>query len=64
MIHLMFAFAIILMLCDFAKEKTPSKMPPNAYFDWNEYWADIRNGMSTTEQIKKQERFGYYKSRK
>ena len=63
MIHLMFGFAILLMIYGFIKEKTPSKMPPNAYFDWSEYWKDIENGMTTKEQIRKQENFGYYKSR-
>ena len=38
-------------------------MPPNAYFDWNEYYEDIRNGMSCTEQLRKNKKYGYYKSR-
>lgn len=63
MVHLMFAFAVILMICGFINEKRPSKMPPNAYFDWDEYWKDIRNGMSSKEQLKKHENFSYYKSR-
>ncbi len=63
MIHLMFGLAVILVVYNLFKESRPSKMPPNAYWDWDEYWQDVENGMSSQQQLKKIENYGYYKSK-
>jgi hypothetical protein len=56
--------AILIIIYFVAKEnREDKKMPPNAYFDWDEYYEDIRNGMSCTEQLRKEQNYGYYKSR-
>ena len=34
--------------------------PANMRFNWDAYWKDIENGISVMDQIKKQERGGYY----
>ena len=41
------------------KEKIEPVAPRSTRFDWDAYWEDVRNGMSTAKQIKKRERGGY-----
>lgn len=56
--------AILIILYFVVKENVDDKkMPSNAYFDWDEYYKDIENGMSCTEQLRKEQNYGYYKSR-
>ena len=43
------------------KEKTEPVYPRGTYFDWDEFWKDVENGMSTVESNKKHQRGGYYK---
>ena len=55
--------AILIIIYFVVKENMPSKMPPNAYFDWDEYYRDIDNGMDCMTQLRKEQNYGYYKSR-
>lgn len=53
-----------LLHCFFAakeiiEEKTEKPAPKGTRFDWDAYWEDVRNGMTSVEQIKKRQRGGY-----
>ena len=41
------------------KEKIEPIAPKGTRFDWDAYWSDIENGMSTIEQVKKRQSGGY-----
>ena len=41
------------------KETLEKPAPQGTYFDWDAYWEDVRNGMTSVEQIKKRKRGGY-----
>ena len=41
------------------KEKMEKPAPKGTRFDWDAYYKDIENGMTTVEQIKKRQRGGY-----
>lgn len=59
MFGLLSVVSMILTTKEIIKEKTEPIPPKGTRFDWEAYWEDIKNGMSTTEQIKKRERGGY-----
>lgn len=42
------------------KEKLEPKVTQPRYFDWDAYWSDVKNGMSTMEQLEKRKRGEYY----
>ncbi len=44
---------------EIVKAKLEPTAPKGTRFDWDAYWADIDNGISATEQIKKQQRGEY-----
>lgn len=46
---------------EIVQEKREPVMPKGMYFDWNEYWDDVKNGMTTEQQIKKRQKGGYMK---
>lgn len=52
--------ALIISGIQIIHEKTRPSIPKNANFDWDAYWADIRNGMGAMEQVRKRERGGYW----
>lgn len=41
------------------KEKCEKPAPKGKHFDWDAYWEDVENGMTTMERIEKQRRGGY-----
>ena len=41
------------------KEKMEKPTPKGTRFDWDAYYKDIENGMTTMEQIKKRQNGGY-----
>ena len=59
MFNLFLVVSIIFAIIELIKEKFEPVTPPNTRFDWDAYWNDVKNGISTTEQIKKRERGGY-----
>lgn len=54
--------AIGFILFNIINEKRENPLPKDAYFDWDEYYRDINNGMSAKQQLEKRKRMGYYKS--
>lgn len=55
-------FAILSMLFtarQIIKEKSEPVAPAGTRFDWDAYWEDVRNGMSSMEQVRKRQRGGY-----
>lgn len=52
-------FAIIFAVIEVIKEKCEPVAPKGTRFDWDAYWADIDNGMSDMEQVRKRQRGGY-----
>lgn len=59
MFSLLAIVSTLLTAREVIKEKTEPVASRGTRFDWDAYWEDIRNGMSTMEQIKKRERGGY-----
>ena len=59
MFDLIAIISTIFSIKEIINEKTEPVTPKCVRFDWDAYWNDVRNGMSTTEQIKKRERGGY-----
>ena len=50
---------LLFAIIEIVQEKTESVAPKGTRFDWDEYHDDIRNGMTTEQQIKKRQRGGY-----
>lgn len=42
------------------KKITQKKIPKGARFDWDAYWKDVREGLTTQEQLKKKENLEYW----
>lgn len=42
------------------KKITRKKIPKGARFDWDAYWKDVREGLTTQEQLKKKENLEYW----
>ena len=59
MFGLLTIVSTLLATKGFIKEKLEKPAPKGARFDWDAYYKDIANGMSTMEQIKKRQRGGY-----
>lgn len=59
----MFDLLGIIAILFTAKEIVDEKIEPVASkdicFDWSAYWNDVKNGMTSMEQIKKREHGGY-----
>ena len=55
---------LILAIGSIIKEKTEPVPPKGMHFDWDAYWNDVNNGMSSVEQIKKRQRGGYMTTKK
>lgn len=53
------ALATIFAAREVIKEKTEPVAPKGTRFDWDAYWADVENGMSAAEQVKKRQSGGY-----
>ena len=54
--------ALIYTVYMILKEKLEKPLPKDAYYDWDEYWKDIENGVPLKVRQRKQERMEYYKS--
>ena len=52
-------FSVIFAIYEIIKEKTEPVAPKGTRFDCDAYWADIDNGMSAMEQVRKRQRGGY-----
>ena len=50
---------ILYSIVQSIKESTEKPVPQETYFDWDAYWEDVRNGMTSVEQIKKRKSGGY-----
>lgn len=59
MFNLLLILSVVFTIVELFKEITEPVAPKGTRFDWDAYWADVNNGMSTMEQIKKRERGGY-----
>ena len=59
MFDLLFLVSTFFTGKELVKEKLEKPAPTGTRFDWDAYWKDIENGMTTMEQIKKRERGGY-----
>ena len=59
MLNLLMIVSIVFTIVELIKEKIEPVAPKGTRFDWDAYWNDVNNGMSTIEQIKKRERGGY-----
>ncbi|MBR5604256.1 MAG: hypothetical protein IKW51_08655 [Bacteroidales bacterium] len=58
----MFYFIVVIGLIFSVKEIIAEKLEKtlvNTHFNWNEYWKDIRYGMTTEQQLKKRQSGGY-----
>ena len=64
MFSLLSIISTLFTVKELIKEKTEPVVPEGTYFDWDAYWDDIKNGMSTVEQIKKRQRGGYMVTKK
>ena len=53
------AFAAILAAKEVVKEKVEPVATKGTRFDWDTYWADVKNGMPIVEQVKKRQSGGY-----
>ena len=60
MLHLLTLFGLGMAGKEIVSEKLEKPLPRNVRFDWDAYWADVRHGMSSKEQLKKRARGGYY----
>ena len=63
MFDLLTIVSSIFTVKELIKEKTEPVYPRGTYFDWDEYRADVENGMSIIEQNKKNKRGGYLKTK-
>lgn len=52
-------FAVIFAIIEVIKEKREPVAPKGTRFDWDAYWADVDNGMSSMEQVRKCQRGCY-----
>ncbi len=59
MINILAILSAMFLGKEIIKEKAEPVAPKGTRFDWDEYWADVRRGMSSMEQIKKRQRGGY-----
>lgn len=59
MFNLLLIVSVIFTIVELIKEKTEPVAPKGTRFDWDAYWADVNNGISATEQIRKRERGDY-----
>ena len=50
---------ILYSVVQAVKESTEKPAPQGTHFDWDAYWEDVRNGMTSVEQIKKRKKGGY-----
>ena len=55
--------SIICVLYMIIKESLEKPAPKDVYFDWDEYYKDIENGINPMEQVRKRERGEYMKSK-
>lgn len=53
------ALATMLAAKEIIQEKIEPVAPSNTCFDWDAYWADVKNGMPAMEQVRKRQRGGY-----
>lgn len=60
MFNLISIFAALFTVKEIIKEKTEKPAPKNMRFDWDAYWQDVRNGMSSVELIRKRQRGEYF----
>ena len=51
--------SILFSAKEIVKEAVEKPAPQGTRFDWDAYWEDVRNGMTSVEQIKKRQRGGY-----
>ena len=56
--------ATVYVIYMLIKEALEEPAPKGTYFDWDEYYKDIRDGIEPMAQIRKQEKGGYMKVRK
>ena len=59
---MLYSIAIIVVLFvvkEAIEEKHKNTIPDDARFNWGEYWADVRSGMTTMEQVKKRQNGSY-----
>ena len=56
--------SVIYIIYKLLAEALEKPKPNGSYFDWDEYWCDVKNGISATDQLKKRERGKYNKIRK
>ena len=63
MLDFLTIFSALLAGKEIVKEKLEKPRPANVHFDWDAYWEDIENGISCTEQLRKQKRGDYYTTR-
>ena len=59
MLNVLFILSVSYTIYKLIKEMLEKPKPSNIVFDWDAYWKDIENGMSTKEQIKKRKNGGY-----
>ena len=57
--NLLFIIAIIFAIKQILKETFEKPAPKGTRFDWDVYWEDVNNGMSSMEQVRKRQRGGY-----
>lgn len=59
MLWLLTLFSCAMAGKELVKEALEKPAPKGTRFDWDAYWKDIDNGMTTQEQIKKRQCGGY-----
>ena len=64
MFNLLFIISIIFTIKELIKEKTEPVTPKGTRFDWDAYYQDIDNGVSTEERLKKRQRGEYMTTNK
>ena len=60
MFHLLSIISLLFTGKELIKEKLEKPAPEGTRFDWDAYYEDVRNGMTTMQQIEKEKRGGYY----
>lgn len=55
-----FIIVLFFVLTKLIKESLEKPSPQGTRFDWDNYWEDVKSGISPMEQIKKQERGCYW----
>lgn len=57
--NVFFIFILILAVKQIIKEALEKPAPKGTRFDWDAYWKDVENGMSSMDQVRKRQRGGY-----